>query len=209
MSSVIGPEPKASHAHFRRGRENSLFISGKSLGNVIRVGLRKVMPKGVRVRPHTLRAWTSTQLELAERQGKITRSLREYFLGHNLKSVELRYNLGKKLSPENLEELRSAYKRCDAFLSTVSVAESNDGATRVLRALLVSRGHPKEEAEKLDIDGMSDQELEALFKKLGQGSSSAKRSEKAVAVDDVPKMLDAGWEFVAPLNGSMTILRSP
>lgn len=209
-SSVIGPEPKASHAHFRQGHENALFISGKSLGNVIRIGLRKVMPKGVRVRPHTLRSWTSTQLELAERHGKVTRSVREYFLGHNLKSVELRYNLGKKLSPASLEELRGTYSRCEPFLSTAPTkSDATEGADRVLKALLEARGMSKEQAQRIDLSEKSDSELVEIFKKLGATSVASKRLERAVPVDDVPGMLEAGWEYIAPLNGSMAVLRAP
>ena len=211
-SSLIGPELRASHAHFRRGKEDSLFISGKSLGNVIRVGFRKILPSGVRVRPHTLRAWTSTQLELAERQGKITRSLREYFLGHNLGSVELRYNLGKKLSPESIEELRGVYARCEPFLSTTPMAEPNDGASRVLRALMIERGYPKEKAEKLDIGAMTDEELGALFKKLaaaGSPASTVRPLERAFPLAEVPSLLTQGWRFVAPLDSGNAILEAP
>ena len=44
-----------------------------------------------------------------------------------------------------------------------------------------------------------------LFKKLG---ASAMRTEKAFALGEVQRMLDDGWELVAPLNGSMAVLRS-
>jgi integrase len=211
-SAVVGPEPKASHAHFRRDRTDTLFISGKSLGNVIRVGLRKVMPKGVRVRPHTLRSWTSSQLELAERQGKVTRSVREYFLGHNLKSVELRYNLGKKLSPESLEELRAVYARCETLLSTTPTkSDANEGVDRVLKALLAARGMPTEEAQKIDISAKSDAELVELFKKLGANAGGATRaaSQRAFDVVEVPQMLQQGWEYVAPLGPDQAVLRAP
>ena len=45
---------------------------------------------------------------------------------------------------------------------------------------------------------MTDEELGALFKKLAASTLPTKRSEKAFAVDEVPRMLDAGWEFVSP-----------
>jgi integrase len=211
-SALIGPEAKASHSHFRAGREGSLYISGKSLGNVIRVGLRKVTPEGVRIRPHTLRAWTSTQLELAEREGRITRSLREYFLGHNLRSVELRYNLGKKLSKESIEELRAVYRRCEPFLSTTPArSDANEAADRVLKALLEARGMPKEEAQKIDVSEKSDAELVELFKKLGARPAAPmmRRTERAVPVQDVPGLLDAGWELVSKLDEAQAILRTP
>ncbi len=205
-SAVIGPEPKASHAHFRRDREDTLFISGKSLGNVIRVGLRKVMPRGVRVRPHTLRAWTSTQLELAERQGKVTRSLREYFLGHNLKSVELRYNLGKKLSPESVEELRAVYAHCEPFLSTTvrGPETSAEEIQREAAVLLLTSFKGKTEAEaRRMVEGRTGPELADLLR------SSAKPREQAVPVGDVPKLLGDGWEFVSALSGTMAVVRGP
>ncbi|HEV2519108.1 MAG TPA: site-specific integrase [Thermoplasmata archaeon] len=204
-SSVIGPEPKASHAHFRVGREDSHFISGKSLGNVIRIGLRKVMPKGVRVRPHTLRAWTSTQLELAERKGKITRSLREYFLGHNLRSVELRYNLGKKLSQESIEELRAVFRSCEPFLSTQTTpSATSDEIQREAAVLLLTgfKGKTEIDARKL-VEGKSGPELAELIK------SGAKPREQAFAVEEVPRLLGVGWEFVSVLNGTMAVLRAP
>ncbi len=126
-------------------------------------------------------------------------------MGHSL-GVDGQYNVERPLSPEKVDELRASYSKCEPFLSTTPMTEPNDGATRVLRALLISRGHPKEEAEKLDIGAMTDEELGVLFKKLG---ASPKRSERAFAVEEVPRLLDDGWEFVAPLNGSMAVLRSP
>ena len=208
-SAVIGPEPKASHAHFRRGRENALFISGKSLGQVIRLGLRKVMPKGVRVRPHTLRGWTSTQLELAERGGKITRSLREYFLGHGLKSVEVRYNLGKHLSQESLEELRAAYKRCEPLLSTASPAATPAEEIQREAAILLLTGFKGMKADdaRTLVEGKSGEELANLLKP--NDAATSRPREKAVTIDEVPDLLERGWELVAPLNGTMAVLRSP
>lgn len=206
-SAVIGPEPKASHAHFRRGREDTLFISGKSLGNVIRVGLRKVMPRGVRVRPHTLRSWTSSQLELAERQGKVTRSVREYFLGHNLKSVELRYNLGKKLSPESMEELRAVYARCEPFLSTTPVGVDSDREQRGLRLLLRVAGFSAAEVEKLDLQSMTDEDIIRLAEGRKATATPTRSGQRAVPVSEVGPMLEAGWEYVAPLGTDLAVLR--
>lgn len=208
-SPVIGPEPKASHAHFRRGREDALFISGKSLGHVIRLGLRKVMPRGVRVRPHTLRAWTSTQLELAERSGKITRSLREYFLGHGLKSVEARYNLGKHLSEESVEELRAAYRRCEAYLSTGPTKPDDEGSNRVIRALLLARGMSPAEVEKQDLSSKSEEELVEIFRRLGANVAPARPCQRAFPNAEVPARLEAGWEFVSRLDERQAVLRAP
>ena len=49
----------------------------------------------------------------------------------------------------------------------------------------------------------------AHLKTVGAALGPEKRSEKAVGVGDVPELLEAGWEFVAPLHGSMAVLRAP
>ncbi|MCI4346919.1 MAG: hypothetical protein L3K07_09250, partial [Thermoplasmata archaeon] len=189
----------------RRAKDGASFMVRKALAERVKRAMTRVGPPMAGWHAHTLRAWFSTQMESCESKGLVSRTRREFFMGHSL-GVDGQYNVERPLSAEKVDELRASYARCEPSLSTAPPSTTNDGATRVLRALLVARGHPKEEAEKLDIGGMSDSELEALFKKLG---ASAKRTEKAFAVDEVPKLLDAGWEFVAPLNGSMAVLRSP
>jgi integrase len=209
-SALIGPERRASHAHFRRGREDSLFISGKSLGNVIRLGLRKILPAGVRVRPHTLRAWTSTQLELAERQGKITRSVREYFLGHNLGSVELRYNLGKKLSPESIEALRGVYAGCEPFLSTVPPARDS-GMDDLLRIIAEKAGISGEAMAGKSTTELADEVIRLLREERGPGvpTPATVSRQRAVATGEVDALLQQGWRFVSPLGAERAVLEAP
>lgn len=199
----LAPESDLIHPKGTGGSRDKSFITTINVGDGVRSSIRRA---GFRWRPYVLRAFFDTQLLLAESKGRLAHDYRVFWMGHK-GSMEARYTTNKgRLQKELIEDMRTAYERCEPFLSTVPVAEANDGATRVLRALLISRGHPMEDADKLDIGGMSDQELEALFKKLG---SSPRRAEKAFAVDEVPRLLDAGWEFVAPLNGSMAVLRSP
>jgi integrase len=199
----LGPKTDLIHPD-RAGKQ---FIRTINIGDAIRTAIRGA---GFHWRPYVLRHYFDTQLLTAESKGKVPHDFRVYWMGH-VGSIDARYTTNKRQVPKAfLDEMREAYRRCEPFLSTVPVADSNDGATRVLRALLVSRGHPKEEAEKLDIGGMSDSELEALFKKLGaRVEAPARRVERAVQVSDVPVMLEAGWEFVSPLDGERAILRGP
>ena len=189
----------------RRAKDGASFMVRKALAERVKKAMTRVAPPAAGWHAHTLRAWFSTQMESCESKGLVSRTRREFFMGHSL-GVDGQYNVERPLSPEKVDELRASYSKCEPFLSTTPMTEPNDGATRVLRALLISRGHPKEEAEKLDIGAMTDEELGVLFKKLG---ASPKRSERAFAVEEVPRLLDDGWEFVAPLNGSMAVLRSP
>jgi integrase len=190
-------------AQFRRGFLATSNVTAE-LGRV----LHAAAGKGERLRPYSLRGYFSTRLMLAEGAGKITRDLREAFLGHDLKSVSRRYNLGKKWGEDVLKTARSQYKAAEPFLSTTPIAEANDGASRVLRALLIERGLPKEQAEKLDMGAMSDAEIQALFKKLGAAAVPSS-VQRAVKVIEVPKLLEDGWEFVSRLDGENAVLRSP
>ena len=56
---------------------------------------------------------------------------------------------------------------------------------------------------------MSDEEIVALIKTEGASSGAEKKTQKAVPVEEVPKLLEEGWEYVAPLNGSMAVLKAP
>lgn len=179
------------------------FVSTKALTFDLREAIRKVRPGGQTFRPYALRAFCSTQLLLAESKGLIVRDARELFLGHNLGPAG-RYNLGKKLHPTVVEELRSMYSRASDFLSTLPRrTDRTEEIQREAAVLLLTglRGKSEEEARAM-VDGKVGEELANLLK-------SSERMEKAVPVEDVQRLLDSGWSYVAPLNGSMAVLRAP
>jgi hypothetical protein len=185
------------------------FLSTKVVVEEIRSALHASVPKGVRWRPYVLRAYCSTRLLMAESAGKVTRDLRESILGHD-GGVAARYNVGKRWSEELLDEARAAYKRCEPFLSTETVARPGEDADRVLKAFFISRGMSAEDAARLDFSSKTDDELADLFSKLGSARPRTEPSaERAVATSEVPDLLEKGWRFVAPLDADRTILRSP
>jgi hypothetical protein len=191
---------RVKQARFRRG----FLATGNVTIELARV-LHASAGKGERLRPYSLRGFFSTRLMLAEGAGKITRDLREAFLGHDLKSVNRRYNLGKKWGEDVLREARAAYKRAEPYLSTggapVSTAEEIQREAAVL-LLTGFKGKSEADARKM-VEGKSGPELADLLK------SGAKPREQAVPVEDVQRLLGAGWEFVSALNGTMAVLRTP
>ena len=148
---------------------------------------------------------------LAEGAGRITRDLREAFLGHDLKSVSRRYNLGKKWGEDVLRDARAAYRRAETFLSTSSTRGAYDDALdRAFRIMAAMNGVSEDALKGVDFAGKTDEEIVTLLKKLGAAPAREERpSEKAVAVGEVPRLLDDGWTFVSTLNGSMAVLRAP
>jgi integrase len=183
------------------------FVRTTKIGSIIRHAFRTA---GLPDRPYVLRTTAASRFAEAENRGLVPHSFWQHWMGHS-GDMSARYSVNRGRIPQSLiEEMRAAYKRCEKHLASIPTsADENEGVQKVLRALLASKGMPPAEAEKLDIGATSDSELEALFKKYGVSAEPIKRSEKAFPVDDVPKLLEAGWEFVAPLNGSMAVLRSP
>lgn len=191
---------RVKQARFRRG----FIATGNVTMELARV-LHASAGEGERLRPYALRGYFSTRLMLAEGAGKITRDLREAFLGHDLKSVSRRYNLSKKWGEDMLENARRQYRAAEPFLLTSGIpAES--GTERVLRALLKARGATDDEIDSLS--SKSPAELDQWVKNRGLSASPEKRQQKPVSVEQAPDLLAAGWEYVGPL-GSQVILREP
>jgi integrase len=192
---------RVRQARFRRG----FMATGNVTVELARV-LHASAGKGERLRPYSLRGFFSTRLMLAEGAGKITRDLREAFLGHDLKSVSRRYNLGKKWGEDVLLEARAAYKRAEPWLLTSGGAAtvSAEEIQREAAVLLLTgfKGKSEADARKL-VEGKSGPELADLIR------SNAKPREQAVPVDEVPRLLSDGWEFVSALNGTLAVLRAP
>lgn len=63
--------------------------------------------------------------------------------------------------------------------------------------------------DKHDLGSMSDEEIVALIKTVGASSGTEKKTQKAVPVEEVPKLLEEGWEFIATLGGNVVVLKAP
>ena len=186
-------------AKFRRG-----FLTTKGVVEEVHDALKSTVPEGGRWRPYVLRAYCSSRLLMAEGAGKITRDLREAILGHDL-GISGRYNLGKTWGEDMLRDARAAYKRAEPYLSTtgapVATAEEIQREAAVL-LLTGFKGKSESDARRL-VEGKTGPELADLLR------SGAKPCEQAVPVEDVPKLLGDGWEFVSALNGTLAVLRAP
>ncbi len=210
-SPVVAAQPTRGAARMRR--ENASFANGFLSTSVLMREIHQVLtsslPEGVRWRPYVLRSYCSTRLMMAEGAGKMTRDLREAILGHDT-GVSGRYNVGKPWGTEVLKEARAQYKRAEPYLlTTVKAEEGNENATRVIRLLLEARGLSKEVLDKHDIGSMSDEEIVALIKTVGASPGTEKKTQKAVPVEEVPKLLEEGWEYIAALDGSRAVLKAP
>ena len=213
----LGPESPVVASNPTRGialrsrkeaRYSRGFLTTKAVIEEIREALQATVPEGVRWRPYVLRAYCSTRLLMAEGAGKITHDLREAILGHDT-GVAGRYTVGKRWGEELLQEARASYKRAEPYLLTTGLPSPSTEEIQREAAILLLRAHDPQKSEeevRRMVEGKSGEELVDLLK---GGAPREKRREKAVPVEDVPKLLEAGWDFVSPLNGSMAVLRAP
>jgi hypothetical protein len=207
-------------ARFGRG-----FLSTKAVVDELGDALKSSAPEGVRWRPYVARSYCSTRLLLAEGDLRISRDLREAILGHD-GGVASRYNVGKRWGPELLGEARREYGRAASFLETTRSKGEPDLLREAKLLVLEAVGVGASEAAKL-ADGSKDAVLAEVRKRLGANASGGAESsrpsisaadgpdfapslaERAFPTEEVPKLLESGWRFVAPLNGSMAVLRAP
>ncbi|MGP8074945.1 MAG: hypothetical protein ACLQD9_06705 [Thermoplasmata archaeon] len=203
-SPVFIPDPRGTD---RKARtiEGYRTLNRNGLSNSVSEWFAAVAPPGVHWTAHTLRAWASSRLESAESQGLISRTRREFFLGHSL-GVDGTYNLNRPLSPEAQEDIRATYQKVESFLSTAPVSHGGrDIGT--LKLLLEILGVPEGKVSEEELRDATPEELKALARKyLGQGAAPAQR---VVSNGEIPTLLSQGWTFVATLEGSQAILRPP
>ena len=183
------------------------FVSTKSITEDLREGIHR---SGLSFRPYVLRARFATACLLGEQHGTVTRDVREFWMGHDLGSVQNRYTLGKRLTDETIEAMRSAYERSLPFVSALQAPRTSN--EEVYKVILEMAGLDGTEVDKLGPLN-SEVVLEALHR-AREASASADApgvpgQQKVVDVTAAESWIGKGWQFVAPLNGSKVVIQAP
>jgi len=191
------------------------FIRTVKLGDLIRKSMRKA---GVNKRPYVLRCYAQTQFIIAESKGKISHPYLQFFAGHR-GDIEARYSTNKgRLPPDMIEDMRSAYRACEPFLSTVAqplehssiVKEAKLEALRSIAENLfgVDLIEIKIAKERESGEEMSAEEeialLESEMKKMREGANDP---QTIVDEGDLENHLSHGWEFVSVLPSNRILIR--
>jgi hypothetical protein len=221
-SPLVGVNSHARSNRFRTRQGLGGFVTTKAVVFELRRALKAACPAGVTWRPYVLRSYCSTRLLFAENAGKLTRDVREAILGHDLGTAG-KYHLAKRLGPETVEELRSAYERASEFLLPGSRPGEAEARERLLRLVLIAAGAAKDDVDRLEVSKLTEDELVALLggvqsgKQRAMGSQSSSlgepngqhRTQAVVSLGEVRDRLEAGWEYVAPLGPDRAVLRAP
>jgi integrase len=195
-SPVVTVDPMGARTKLRE-RASTGFIAEPVMMRSLRAGLKAILPTA---RTYVFRAYCSTQMVSA----RIDRDVREAILGHSL-GVSGRYNLSKKLHPSVIEELRREYARAVPHLESGRPKEDRATVLEAVVAALLKEKGVKEDKISAVLEGkVAGDELERIL-----GSRRAEPAERPFPNEEVPKLLEAGWHYVASLNGSMAVLRAP
>jgi integrase len=171
-------------------RARKRFIRTLNVGDAVRTAIRGA---GYPWRPYVLRHYFDTQLLTAESQGKVAHDFRVYWMGH-VGSIDARYTTNKRRLPTNLiEEMRTAYQRCEPFLSTVPSKSEQETQARMTKTMLMGLGYTEADLAKVDLENLDVSGFQDLVtRKLGAVGSDVKQRlgfviHDVVAIDrDVP-----------------------
>jgi site-specific recombinase XerC len=194
------------------------FLASINVGDAIRKAIRAA---GFPWRPYVLRAYFDTQLLLAESKGTMTHAYRAFFMGH-VGDIEARYTTNKgRLPPDLVEDMRDAYRRSLPFLETTKREDRETELKSAFRKqMLLVAGLDEKEIAKMDLEGMSDADLQRIVRDRligssvgsgnGNGNGTATASKQTVVpLTAVETYLERGWEWVTQLSDDRAVLRHP
>jgi site-specific recombinase XerD len=184
------------------------FIRSTNISDMIRLAIRRA---GFKWRPYVLRSYFDTQLMLAESKGLVVRDYRQFWMGHK-GDVENRYTTNKGRLPDSVvEDMREAYKKSQEYLQTIKVEKTSEDELRQAfrKQLLLVAGFRKDEVDKMDLFAMSDEEIQSIIRQRLLGEKENDCKQKVIAISEVERFLEKGWEYVATLPNKKVIIKFP
>jgi hypothetical protein len=191
-----------------RGVRKNAFLRTNLVTRDIKEAITKA---GFKWRPYVLRAYCDTGMIVAESRGLVSHPYLQFLMGHK-GDIEARYSTNKgRLPPSMIDEMREAYKKCEPLLSTKAESASEEQIKKTLREqFLMVAGFKKEEVERMNLDEMSDEELQNSVRQrlVGMMTSNGSR-QKVVPMNEVKSYISQGFEYVASLPDAEAIVKVP
>ena len=192
-------------------RANYLQHGGILTTNIIRKRLKEtIVAAGFEYRPYVFRSYFASALDMCENKRIISHSWFQYWMGHK-GDMSARYSTEKLLRTGVVEEMRGKFNECCKYIETEQ--RGDDGTAqlkKVFRALALITGHSEEEVEKMNIDNMTQEEINDVISKVktpvdaveDAGIHPAERIEqKLVPNSEIQSYLEQGWKFVGTIPG--------
>lgn len=169
-------------------------------------------------RPYVLRSYADTAFDIAEARGLVSHPWRQFFMGHK-GDIEARYSTNKgRLPPVMLEEMRSAYRRCEPLLSTLTPAiEEMSVVKKAKIEALQTIGEQLFGLKGLEIKVQKerelgrpltdDEQLQLLSDEIKKVRETEKDPQMVVKEEELEPYLKDGWQFVSVLPSQKILIR--
>jgi len=186
------------------------FMRTINIGDLLRKPMRAA---GLKEPPYIWRSYFASRAMLAESRG-FSRDYRTFTMGHK-GDIQHVYSLHKKIPPDAVEAIRRGYRAALGFLETTKSADREGELKAIFRKqILVVAGLTDAEIDKMDIEGMSDADVQRIVREklvgesIGNGNSGPNGSrQRVVPLTGIEAYLEQGWEWVAELPGERAVLR--
>jgi hypothetical protein len=165
---------------------------------------------GLRMRPYVLRSYFSTALDIAESKGMLSHPWRQFFMGHK-GDIEARYSTNKRLPPDIVEGMRSAYRKCLQFIETrAAEGGTNEMKEYMRQQVLLALGVDEKEVQGMDLAGMSNDEFQSILKtRITSAMTGNGNKQRVIPRADIEKYVTQGYEFVTSIPGNKAIVKLP
>ena len=198
-----------------QGRISHKFIRTQLATRDIR---KAIVSSGFSWRPYVLRAYFATALDNAENKGLISHPWRMFFMGHK-GDIEARYSTNKRLPPDMIEEMRSAYIRASKYFETEEHGIKEEDVTKTMRetAIMIletAYGMQLSDKEKEELMGLEINELQDRLKEIFRDKRADilnnGNKHKTIPEGELESYLNKGWELVQIYpRGDKAVIRLP
>ena len=185
--------------------------------------IRKVIVScGFAWRPYVLRAYFATALDNPKNKELISHPRRMFFMGQK-GEIEARYSTNKRLTPDMIEKMRSAYVRASKYFETEehvfkeeAVAMINSSTMRETALMILETeygmklsGKEKEELMALDTNELQER-LKVLLKDKKAEILNNGNKHKTIPERELETYLNKVWELVQIYSkGDEAVIKLP
>jgi integrase len=179
---------------------------------------KAIVSSGFSWRPYVLRAYFATALDNAENKGLISHPWRMFFMGHK-GDIEARYSTNKRLPPDMIEEMRSAYIRASKYFETEEHGIKEEDVARQIREFAImfyetNSGVKLSDTEKEELMGLDMTELQDKLKEILRDKKAEilnnGNKHKTIPERDLEAYLNEGWELVQIYpRGDKAVIKLP
>ena len=190
-----------------KGLQKNSFLRTTLVTRDIR---KAIVGSGLKMRQYVLRAYFSTCLYIAESEGMIFHSWRQFIMDHK-GDIETRYSTNKRLPLSIVEDMRIAYRKCLQFTETrAPEAGQNEMKDFLKRQVLLALDYKEKEIEEMQLEGMDDSEFQkVVHDRITRAMTGNDTRQKVVGLNDVEKFISEGYDLVSQLPGDKAIVKLP